>query len=43
MEQNTIVLGEITYTISRSFDNGRTASELLTEYLTKEIRKDAHP
>lgn len=43
MEQNTVVIGEITYAISRSFNHEKTASELLSEYLTKEMGKDLHP
>jgi|GEM_PF-6926064 len=43
MEQNTVVIGEITYTISRSFNQEKTVSALLSEYLVKELGKDAHP
>lgn len=35
MEQNTVVIGEITYTISRSFNAPKTVSELLSEHLTQ--------
>lgn len=43
MEQNTVVLGEVTYRICRSFNGEKTASELLSEYLCKEMGKDLHP
>jgi len=35
MEQNTVVIGEITYTISHSFNAQKTVAELLSEHLTQ--------